>query len=333
MQKNNIWEIFRGIAALLVMFHHYTERYDGAFGHVEDWPVQSVYGGQFGVCMFFIFTGMFLMPSLMKADNFGSYLKKRALRLYPYYIPCVIITFLCMSITPPLTDRYASWGDFVANLTMFQSYFGFRHVDGAYWTLSVQLMVYILMGGLFFLLRKRRILFLNAIIIWLVLDTILSLCRVYTGSIPFSSILLVPTIHLFVQGLLVWFISTEENNFYKHLSQIVLLISPLYSLFNFSLYYTVFNFFILGLIYLITIKKWTYKRRNFLTFLGSISFPMYLLHQNIGFLIIRYIESIGLTHEFFIIIPIVFIVLLSWLVSYCVEHLIISSLCKIKKLV
>ena len=229
--------------------------------------------------------------------------------------------------------RNVSWSDFVANLTMFQSYLEFRHVDGAYWTLSVQLLVYILMGGLFFLLRKRRLFFLKAIIIWLALDTISSLCRLYIGSIPFSSILLVGTIHLFVQGLLVWFISTEENEFYKRTSQIVLLFAPLYSLFNFSLYYTVFNYVILGLIYLITIKQWTYKGRNLLTFLGSVSFPMYLLHQNIGFLIIRYIESIGLTHELFIIIPTMIIILLSWLVQYLVEHYIIQTLCKTKKLV
>ena len=44
-QKNNIWEIFRGFAALSVMFHHYTDRYDIVFGHVGDWPIQSVYGG------------------------------------------------------------------------------------------------------------------------------------------------------------------------------------------------------------------------------------------------------------------------------------------------
>lgn len=215
---------------------------------------------------------------------------------------------------------------------MFQSYLGFRHVDGAYWTLSVQLLVYILMGGLFFLLRKRRSLFLKAIIIWLVLDTLLSFCQMFIGTIPFSSILLVGFIHLFVQGLLVWYISTEENKLYKSVSQIVLLLAPLYSLFNFSLYYTVFNYVILGLIYLITLKKWTYQKRTLLTFLGSISFPMYLLHQNIGFLIIRYIESIGLTHELFIIIPIVIIILLSWLVSFFVEHLIIPALCKTKKL-
>ena len=100
MQKNNTWEIFRGIAALMVMFHHYTERYEGVIGHVDIWPIQSLYGGQFGVCMFFIFTGMFLIPSMNKSSNYSSYLIKRANRLYPYYIPCVIITYICMIFTP-----------------------------------------------------------------------------------------------------------------------------------------------------------------------------------------------------------------------------------------
>ena len=330
-RKNNIWEIFRGIAALLVIFHHYTERYDVAFGHVENWSIQSIYGGQFGVCMFFIFTGMFLMPSLDKSKNFGVYLKKRALRLYPYYIPCVIVTFICMKITPPLFGREVSWGDFFANLTMFQSYLSFRNVDGAYWTLAVQLMVYIFMGGLFFLIRKHRKHFLIIILVWFGIDILFSVYGYLFGKIPFSSLLLVRTIHLFVQGLLIWYVSTEENKTYKLLSQLVLLLSPLYSLFYFSLYYTIFNFFIVGVIYLVTIKNWTCKKGNLFTFIGSISFPMYLLHQNIGFLIIRYIESIGLSHEIFILVPITVIIILSWGVTTFVERFILPILCNEKK--
>ena len=208
--KNNIWEIFRGVAAFLVMFHHYTERYDGVIGHLDDWPVQSLYGGQIGVCMFFIFTGMFLMPSLVRSGNYLTYLKKKAIRLYPYYIPCVIITFICLKITPPIMGRESSWGDLFANLTMFQSFIGYNHIDGVYWTLSVQLLVYILMGGLFFLLRKNDWNFVVAIVVWFIIDTIMSVVGFVLGrDLPFSSILLVRTIHLFVQGLLIWFLTSK----------------------------------------------------------------------------------------------------------------------------
>ena len=333
-QKNNIWEVFRGIAALLVMFHHYTERYDSVVGHLGNWPVQSLYGGQFGVCMFFIFTGMFLMPSLIKSENYAKYLIKRANRLYPYYIPCVIITYVCMVSTPPhhpLSSRVSSFGDFVVNLTMFQSYLGYNHVDGAYWTLAVQLIVYILMGGLFFILKKNIKHFISTVILWFGLDVLLSLYSIQGEVVPCQSLLIMTVIHLFVQGLLIWFITVEKNRKERILALSILVISPLYSLFNFSMYYTIFNFCLISIIYWVSVKKWDYNKSNIFTFLGSISFPMYLLHQNIGFLIIRYMETIGLTQEIFIFIPILIIILLSWGVTFFVEQYIIPLLCKIEK--
>lgn len=58
---------------------------------------------------------------------------------------------------------------------------------------------------------------------------------------------------------------------------------------------------------------------------------MYLLHQNIVFLIIRYMEATGLTQEIFILIPILIIILMSWGVTFFVEHYMIPILCKIEK--
>lgn len=57
---------------------------------------------------------------------------------------------------------------------------------------------------------------------------------------------------------------------------------------------------------------------------------MYLLHQNIGFLIIRYMESIGLTQEIFILIPILIIILLSWGVTFLLNNIYILYYAKWK---
>ena len=110
----------------------------------------------------------------------------------------------------------------------------------------------------------------------------------------------------------------------------ILVILPLYSLFNFSLYYTFFNFFLINIICLISVKKWYHHKTNIFTYLESISFPMYLLHQNIGFLIIRYMESIGLTQEIFILIPILIIILLSWGVTFLLNNIYILYYAKWK---
>ena len=148
--RDLIWDVFRGIAALMVIFHHYTRRYDILFGHVEPWPIQLDFSlGAWGVCVFFILTGFFIIPSLSNSSSIGAYYRKRIVRLYSSYIPCVIITWFLMSIAPPMGVRNVNFFSFIGNLTMFQTFLGIPNVDGAYWTLAVQLIFYIV-SAIFF---------------------------------------------------------------------------------------------------------------------------------------------------------------------------------------
>ena len=143
-----------------------------------------------------------------------------------------------------------------------------------------------------------------------------------------SMVFLVRTIQLFVQDILIWYISTEEIRRYKVISFVALMLSPLYSLFYYSLYYTLFDILIVGIIYCVTQKKWIYGKTNLFTFIGSVSFPLYMLHQNIGYLIISYMESLGLTNEIFILIPMTIVILLASLVTLFVNRIIVPLLPK-----
>lgn len=49
-----------------------------------------------------------------------------------------------------------------------------------------------------------------------------------------------------------------------------------------------------------------------LSWIASISYSIYLLHQHIGYAIIWRMEQFGLCHELYLIIPIAFILLLAW---------------------
>ena len=91
-----------------------------------------------GVCMFFILTGYFLIPSLEHCRNIIDDAKKRFVRLYPSYWACLVITFVVV-ILFPLEGRTFGLKDFIVNITMLQSYLGVENIDGAYWTLGVQI--------------------------------------------------------------------------------------------------------------------------------------------------------------------------------------------------
>lgn len=67
----------------------------------------------------------------------------------------------------------------------------------------------------------------------------------------------------------------------------------------------------------LNIPSWLAKIMEPLAWFATISYPFYLLHQNIGFIIIRWLESAGLTSEFSLIIPFAVITCLAlWLHKY-----------------
>lgn len=317
--RNLVWDVFRGVAALMVMFHHYTRRYDLLFVHVKTWPIMCSYDlGSWGVCVFFVLTGFFLIPSLNSSPDLWTYYKKRVIRLYPCYIPCVIITWLIMYFAQPLGTRNVSFVAFLGNLTMLQSFIGLPNVDGAYWTLAVQLIVYLLIGALFFFVNKdvKKLLFI--MFIWLFVGCLVWLLNFRLGISRLSFITDAKYIQLFIQGLLLHCIGVKQGTPYYMYFFLALCVC--YDLLWFPFSYFLFNLFLVLGMLVVKLTHFNLNRRGLLVFLGSISFPLYLLHQNIGYLIIRYIESIGLTSEFWIIIPILLITGLAWFVACFVER-------------
>lgn len=57
-----------------------------------------------------------------------------------------------------------------------------------------------------------------------------------------------------------------------------------------------------------------------LSFLAKISFPLYLLHQNIGMAMLSHMRAAGLTSEWWILVPLAVSILLAWAVWRFVEH-------------
>ena len=56
-----------------------------------------------------------------------------------------------------------------------------------------------------------------------------------------------------------------------------------------------------------------------LLFLGSISYPLYLLHQNIGYVIIHRMRQAGLVHEVWLLTPVIVSILLATVVHQIIE--------------
>lgn len=161
-------DALRITAALIVVLYHYT-----AWGHeywgtkaAEYWPVLSEFTryGQLGVQLFFLISGFVILMSL-QGKNVIGFIGSRVGRLYPAYWLAVIAAAVISLRIWPTGNEGRSANDILPNLTMMQAGFGVTDMDGVYWTLWVELRFYILLAVLlaFGLVKNRHILWLAGI--------------------------------------------------------------------------------------------------------------------------------------------------------------------------
>jgi len=135
----------------MVMMFHYT--FNGivngkvtSVGQVS-WLVEFTKYGYLGVELFFMISGYVIFFSA-QSGSASKFAVSRALRLYPAYWFAVLFTSFfatiwggeLMSVTPVMV---------LANLTLLQSFLGVSDVDGAYWTLAYEIRFY---AAVFFVL-------------------------------------------------------------------------------------------------------------------------------------------------------------------------------------
>lgn len=313
-------DAFRGLAALSVVIYHYTTIYAKDFG-VES----SLYFpyGWLGVPFFFILSGFVITLTIERCKSSWQFLKKRFIRLYPTYWICVLITLLTITVTKsqgihPMFDRPVL--DILFNFTMFHELLKLHHVDGAYWSLLPELLFYVLMAFLFFIKKVEKLLWYNGFLI--------IICLVhYFFPIPIVSRLLgLNYVLLFMIGICFYriYTSKEKIPLYLHgliianLSIAIALYSVVRPHLEIDILLISFPLIVL-LFYLFVYTKFTILGKSkFLLFLGFISYPLYLVHQLVGYIIMLYLDKF-VPRTVSIVITTCLAILLASLVAYYVE--------------
>ncbi|WP_324701518.1 acyltransferase family protein [Micrococcus sp. HOU01] len=143
----------RGIAALAVVFSHYTGAHnshypqDPAAFHDAAW-------GAAGVQLFFIISGFVIFMSARRANRPSDFAISRAARLYPpYWISLVFAVVLLL--LHPVPGFPFTWSQALLNLTMVQRWVGVDNVVDVYWTLAVEMQFYVIILILLYLTRCR----------------------------------------------------------------------------------------------------------------------------------------------------------------------------------
>jgi peptidoglycan/LPS O-acetylase OafA/YrhL len=287
----------RFLAAVSVMVFHYTVawRLDGvhppSYFLPADWKY-AVYGC-LGVEVFFVISGFVICMSSW-GRRLGDFFTSRVSRLYPAYWVAVLLTTL-VAVAAPLSGGI--WGlvdptpvGVAMNLTMVQEPMGVGSIDGVYWTLFVELRFYLLFVIPVMLgLTYRRVVFFCAA--WMtvsVLSPMLASPLLNAVAVPnyagyFVAGILMYLIHrfgrsplLFAMVAFTWIVNmhtvtrrVEKLGDYPTWPGIVII----------TVAYAIIMAIALG---------WLNRVRwGWLTTAGALTYPLYLLHQRIGYTVIR----------------------------------------------
>ena len=277
----------RAIAALVVLGYHYTTRFDEKFMAVEPSGI-AVPWGYLGVYLFFAISGFAIFMTLDRCRTPLDFVASRVARLYPAYWVAIAITWLTLqALTVP--GYHVSGAQALANLTMFHAFFGVPNVDGVYWSLQVELLFYVWMLAVWSVGLLRHSVAVG--FAWVGLALAVAVAEQLLGiALPrsLSRFLVLEHIPWFVIGMTLYLTLRERRWSVPRVVLLTLCVATISIPGEIEI--TLGAVATIALV-LFASRGWLRPLESRpLLFVGAISYPLYLLHEKIGWAVRLQIE-------------------------------------------
>ena len=276
-------DAFRGIAILAVMAYHYTVRWPDLYGYSAEYS-ELFSLGQLGVHLFFVVSGLVITMTVLRSDNAFQFAARRVARLYPAFVVAAIATFVIMRLAGPERFQYSAF-DLVASLTMDARALGRNYIDGAYWSLAVEVKFYFYVALARLLLREH---------FWMGIVGLAVLAALPFGA-TWSYVLIAEWWPYLLLGMAGWFWIFEHRH--REGATLAAASVLLYMVHRPGGLLADAFIWVLALSMLLALRvapSWAPLPMRGLAWVGAISYSLYLLHQNIGVSLIGYLTRNGM---------------------------------------
>jgi peptidoglycan/LPS O-acetylase OafA/YrhL len=236
--------------------------------------------GWLGVDLFFIISG-FVITLSAEGRSAAAFVRARAKRLYPaFWAACTLTAAVLLESgnPPPGVDL----GRFATNLTLFAPFFGQDSIDGVYWTLYIEIRFYLLIALILAVGLTSRI--VELMTVWLAF----SLLNLFLPIPHGSGGLLLAYAPLFVSGVLAcrlaqgtfrpWHVPVLAAAVALSVIYTIRRADPALSALVIACAILLFH----AAIFAIAGARGALPSVGFLPLLGYLSYPIYLLHNEIG---------------------------------------------------
>jgi peptidoglycan/LPS O-acetylase OafA/YrhL len=314
---------YRTLAIMLVLAFHYCSRWTQPNYPENLYPygdllrdIPLVGHGGLGVQLFFIISGFVIALTLLHSKDWLDFALRRAARLVPTMIFCAVITFAILAILPVkyFEPRLV---DFLPSLTFIEPYLWEKAlgtpvsaIDGAYWSLFVEVKFYFWAGLLFFVFGRARFLatfttFLNAVLLLTVVGVLASNKSVLdVGQHVFAAS------HLpwFGAGIAFFYLHLDRGNRLARLLAVETLVAVIAQAFirgaepEIPYYLAFYALFVLFVFRQQWVRVFEWKPFGST---GEASYSLYLLHQNVGVTLIAVLGGALGAHWSALAVPVV----------------------------
>lgn len=298
-------DLLRFFAAMLVLLFHYAfagDQLGETNTQLPDWLRNISLYGFLGVDLFFVISGFVIALSSSHGST-RRFVFDRLVRLYPAFFAAVVLTMLVREYLGPADDT-VSIRDFALNLTLFAGIFeqslDIELVDGVYWSLMVELQFYFLF--MLIMLTKLHKHLDSVLTGWLAL-TLASDYLAFPDWL--DTLLILEWSPYFIAGAMFQQIYRHGPSAWRiSVIAITLYLAIDYGIWRSETFYNGFydyNFdnkttgLLIGGIYLLFVllvsNSLQKLRHPVLFWLGAMTYPVYLLHQNIGYIAIDRLQG------------------------------------------
>lgn len=319
-------DALRALAAINLVLFHFTHVYDVKFGYSPPLGWQWPYGA-YGVEMFFILSGYVNSMSLLRRGRPLDFVAARLIRIVPIFL-IVIFANLWVMTLPPLSSQTVTVGQFIANLTLMPRVFGYECIDPVMWTLQVEMMFYGVLVMLFQLGALRRY-FLG----WgLLLALSLTVCPAldaleatstesgwFAAATAVRHLLFLDYVPLFAIGFLLYMIKTGTGNRWANVSGIVVAAAVFHSI-DHGKHNPLATLLILGIVTAAAYGRIPVLRLRPFVFISTISYAIYLCHNNLGSVLIYRFNQSGWSPNASLALATLFAFSLGVLVTFRLEQ-------------
>lgn len=271
-------DLLRAIAIVAVLLYHYTARFPPSFYGADRMPMTFPWG-RHGVDLFFAVSGFCIFMTLDSSRCLENFWSRRFARIQPAYVVAICITFAVVSLAG-LPGREAGPLVALSNMAWVNVIPTWPNIDSAYWSLVVELKFYLFIGLIYYAARGR-----NIALSWLAF-TVPGIALAQFDGLPHqigTLILIGPFAPFFLAGLLAWEwprLSSAHRFWIGAATCLLLLATP-----RFDDYPG--GGLLIGAAAFVVLRMDWLRVPKAITFVGLVSYSLYLLHQNIGYVIIR----------------------------------------------